>query len=120
MKAVFPAPEANLDDVLDLAHLRRYTLMDESLERELLTLFREQARLQYAAALGAPDQDAFRLAIHTLKGTARAIGAVAVAQVTETIERLRLDHVEARSHAEMLELARAIGAAENAIQSHLG
>jgi HPt (histidine-containing phosphotransfer) domain-containing protein len=117
---VSPLPDAKLSDVLDLEHLRRYTLMDESLERELLSLFRDQARTQYEAALTASDQDQFRFAIHTLKGTARVIGAVAVAKATETIERLRLNHIEARSHSEMRELARAIGAAETAIVSHLG
>ncbi len=117
---VSPLPDTKLSDVLDLEHLRRYTLMDESLERELLSLFRDQARTQYEAALTASDQDQFRFAIHTLKGTARAIGAVAVAKATETIERLRLNHIEARSHSEMRELARAIGAAETAIVGHLG
>lgn len=117
---VSPLPDTKLSDVLDLEHLRRYTLMDESLERELLSLFRDQARTQYEAALTASDQDQFRFAIHTLKGTARAIGAVAVAKATETIERLRLNHIEARSHSEMQELARAIGAAETAIVGHLG
>lgn len=65
-------------EVLDLAHLRNYTLGDDALQREILDLFREQIKnslhlLQEAADSG--DKSAWEMAAHTLKGSARAVGA---------------------------------------------
>jgi HPt (histidine-containing phosphotransfer) domain-containing protein len=68
--------------VLDLVHLSRQTCGDGALECELLTSFERQASLILArlqasqsAAIGFKADLA-----HTLKGSARAIGALGVAQ----------------------------------------
>ena len=78
-----------MDDVpaLDRAHLARQTLDDADLAREVLGLFRAQvARL--VPTIAAPGPAASRAdAAHTLKGSARGIGAQRVAALLEPIER---------------------------------
>src|SRR5437763_5292286 len=69
---------------IDLVHLARMTLGDRSLEREVLELFDRQAgvlvvRMQQAARAG------ICAAAHTLKGSARGIGAWRVARAAEAV-----------------------------------
>jgi HPt (histidine-containing phosphotransfer) domain-containing protein len=80
-----PSPPLAPDDgPIDIAHLRRMTLGDAALEREVLTMFAAQA-FRLADALAAMPPDAPALA-HTLKGSARAIGAFAVADAAAHLE----------------------------------
>lgn len=73
---------------VDLAHLARYTLGNRSLEHEVLGLFLTQSRL-YLRRLGEAATDkAWRDAAHTIKGSARGIGAWQVAASAEQAERL--------------------------------
>jgi HPt (histidine-containing phosphotransfer) domain-containing protein len=82
-----PSPPLAPDDgPIDLSHLRRMTLGDSALEREVLTMFSAQAS-RLAGALAAKPADAPALA-HTLKGSARAIGAFAVADAAADLEAL--------------------------------
>ncbi|MGP9811525.1 Hpt domain-containing protein [Rhodopseudomonas sp. NSM] len=69
---------------IDAAHLERMTLGDKSLEREVLTIFSAQAA-SLVAVLSSWPADAAALA-HTLKGSARAIGAFAVADAADEFE----------------------------------
>jgi HPt (histidine-containing phosphotransfer) domain-containing protein len=62
------------------------TLGDASLEREVLAMFSAQA-VGLAGALAALPSDARALA-HTLKGSARAIGAFGVADAAACLEAL--------------------------------
>jgi HPt (histidine-containing phosphotransfer) domain-containing protein len=80
-----PSPPLAPDDgPLDLEHLQRMTLGDTGLEREVLAMFSAQtARL--IVSLAALPADAGALA-HTLKGSARAIGAFAVAEAAARLE----------------------------------
>jgi HPt (histidine-containing phosphotransfer) domain-containing protein len=69
---------------IDLTHLARMTLGNESLEREVLEMFSAQsAKLLGALADMPPDA---RALAHTLKGSARAIGAFAVADAAARLE----------------------------------
>jgi HPt (histidine-containing phosphotransfer) domain-containing protein len=74
---------------LDLVHLSRQTLGDHALERELLTLFERQTT-QFAARLverRRPGDRGSRADLaHTLKGSARAVGAVALGDAAEAYE----------------------------------
>jgi HPt (histidine-containing phosphotransfer) domain-containing protein len=79
-----PSQHTHDDRVLDRDHLRRMTLGDASLEREVLQLFVAQSR-RIVDALAARPADAAALA-HTLKGSARAIGAFGLADRAETLE----------------------------------
>lgn len=73
---------------LDLAHLRRYTLGDRSLEREILGLFVDQLAVSIAALRQASSEKAWKMATHTLKGSSRAVGAWALGDLAEQAERL--------------------------------
>jgi HPt (histidine-containing phosphotransfer) domain-containing protein len=80
-----PSPPLVPDDgPIDLEHLRRMTLGDAGLEREVLAMFAAQA-VSLTGALAALPPEAGVLA-HTLKGSARAIGAFAVADAAVRLE----------------------------------
>jgi HPt (histidine-containing phosphotransfer) domain-containing protein len=80
-----PSPPLAPDDgPIDLAHLGRMTLGDPVLEREVLAMFAAQS-VKLIGALSALPEDAPKLA-HTLKGSARAIGAFAVAEAAAELE----------------------------------
>ena len=82
-----PSPPLAPDDgPIDIEHLRRMTLGDASLEREVLAMFSAQA-VGLVGALAALPADAGALA-HTLKGSARAIGAFGVADAADGLEAL--------------------------------
>jgi HPt (histidine-containing phosphotransfer) domain-containing protein len=77
-------PLAPDDGPIDLAHLARMTLGDAALERQVLGMFASQSAsvIEKLAALPA---ETGALA-HTLKGSARAIGAFRVAECAEALE----------------------------------
>jgi HPt (histidine-containing phosphotransfer) domain-containing protein len=80
-----PSPPLAPDDgPIDLAHLARMTLGDAALERQVLGMFASQSAsvIEKLAALPA---EAGALA-HTLKGSARAVGAFRVAECAEALE----------------------------------
>jgi hypothetical protein len=70
---------------IDLVHLARTTMGDRSLEREVLQLFDRQAGLLIARMRAAPPANIGMLA-HTMKGSARGIGAWRVARAAEAVE----------------------------------
>lgn len=71
---------------LDLVHLDRHTLGNRDLAREVLGLFARQAE-QLRHRLGEEGDPAERArAVHTIKGSARGIGAWKVAEAAETME----------------------------------
>ena len=80
-----PSPPLAPDDgPIDFEHLKRMTLGDAGLEQEVLAMFAAQsARL--IGALATRPADAGALA-HTLKGSARAIGAFGVAETAARLE----------------------------------
>jgi HPt (histidine-containing phosphotransfer) domain-containing protein len=69
---------------IDFDHLQRMTLGDAGIEQEVLTMFSAQS-LKLVLTLAAVPADAGALA-HTLKGSARAIGAFAVADAAARLE----------------------------------
>jgi HPt (histidine-containing phosphotransfer) domain-containing protein len=80
-----PSPPLAPDDgPIDIDHLQRMTLGDAGLEREVLAMFSAQAAsLIGALAMLPPEAGALA---HTLKGSARAIGAFAVADAAADLE----------------------------------
>ena len=76
---------ASIERPIDLVHLARMTLGERSLEREVLQLFDRQANLLLQRMQAAPVEALPALA-HTLKGSARAIGAGQVARAAEAVE----------------------------------
>jgi HPt (histidine-containing phosphotransfer) domain-containing protein len=80
-----PSPPLVPDDgPIDIEHLERMTLGDANLEREVLAMFSGQA-VSLISALATLPAEAGALA-HTLKGSARAIGAFRVADAAECLE----------------------------------
>ncbi len=73
---------------IDLDHLRRYTLGDARLEQEILWLFVEQTPATLGALKGAATNREWVKAAHTLKGSARAVGAWRIAELADQAERL--------------------------------
>jgi len=80
-----PSPPLAPDDgPIDFEHLSRMTIGDAGLEQEVLAMFSAQSG-KLIGALAAMPADAPALA-HTLKGSARAIGAMAVADAAARLE----------------------------------
>ena len=80
------APSVAPDDrPIDLVHLARITLGDRGLEREVLQLFDRQSALLIARMRAATPAGIAPLA-HTMKGSARGIGAWRVARAAEALE----------------------------------
>jgi HPt (histidine-containing phosphotransfer) domain-containing protein len=71
--------------VIDDSHLERMTLGDRRLEREVLELFVRQTTIMLNRIVGAEPAMA-AAAAHTLKGSARGIGAWRVARAAELLE----------------------------------
>src|ERR1700722_13461535 len=74
------------DGVLDEHHLRQMTLGDQSLEREVLQVFARQITLMLKRIARAEPPHA-AAAAHTLKGSARGLGAWRVAEAAEQLEQ---------------------------------
>jgi hypothetical protein len=72
-------------ETIDLDHLARMTLGERSLEAEVLTLFDRQAAVLLAHMRESPPPAVAAFA-HTLKGSARGIGAWRVAAAAEAVE----------------------------------
>jgi HPt (histidine-containing phosphotransfer) domain-containing protein len=79
-----PASRASLERPIDLVHLSRMTLGDRGLEREVLALFDRQATVLVSRMRSASPGSVTSVA-HTLKGSARGVGAwrVAAAEAVE-------------------------------------
>jgi HPt (histidine-containing phosphotransfer) domain-containing protein len=100
---------------IDLAHLRQSTFGDASLEREVLGLFAEQVERLLGQLMKLPP-DAGVLA-HTLKGSAQAIGAFAVAEAASALE-LAIRDGRAPAQA-LVDLDAAVTSARGAVEAIL-
>lgn len=102
--------KASFERPIDLVHLTRQTLGNRSLEKEILALFVRQSR-QIIERLrrSVCPRERGDLA-HTLKGSARAVGAWRVAHVAEAVEAAGTDLT-----AELLHLERSVEEACEAI-----
>lgn len=103
---------------IDVGHLHRQTMGDRSLEREVLELFRRQSRILLfrLEALTNPAERA-DLA-HTLKGSARGVGASRVAFAADELERAAKSG-EGTGKA-LAELAESIAEVTSAIDLRFG
>lgn len=101
---------------IDENHLGRMTLGDRRLEREVLELFVRQTTIMLDRIAGAEPALA-AAAAHTLKGSARGIGAWRVARAAELLEQAAgvdgseddMDEAIAELKAASLEASAAIG-----------
>ncbi len=73
---------------VDLVHLSHHTLGNRNLEREILGLFHRQSALYLERMTAAKSADAWREAAHTIKGSARGIGAWEIVRFAEQAEKM--------------------------------
>jgi HPt (histidine-containing phosphotransfer) domain-containing protein len=111
-----PSPPLVPDDgPIDFEHLKRMTLGDAGLEREVLAMFSAQSA-KLMATLAAMPADAAALA-HKLKGSARAIGAFGVADAADRLEAALAS--SANPSRPLTELGDAVATARTAIDAIL-
>lgn len=104
VESVEAAPSRSIP--IDLDHLHQYTLGDRNLERELLTLFRDQAKIYLNKMDPDCDVQSWVDTAHTLKGSAKGVGAWQVARLAETAEAMAtVDYRQRQDMIHKLELA---------------
>jgi HPt (histidine-containing phosphotransfer) domain-containing protein len=105
-------------ETIDLEHLARMTLGERSLEAEVLALFDRQA-----AILLARMRDSTPAAIaafaHTLKGSARGIGAWRVAAAADAVEMHAIRHDTGGMAGAVSRLSAAVDEAKTVIADRL-
>lgn len=104
---------------VDLAHLARYTLGNQSLEYEVLQLFHDRSDLLLQRLKAADEDKAWADAAHAIKGSARAVGAWHVANSAEYAEALRGKERMAGSQGVLQDMERLIGEAKSYIAALL-
>jgi len=107
------------DRPIDLVHLARHTFGDKALEQEVLALFLSQSVMLTERLDRARDERAWREAAHTLKGSARGIGASRVARLAEEVERHAADRSSSGACAALVALFAAVTEANAAIRDIL-
>lgn len=111
------APFAECSKPIDLVHLARYTLGNRELEHEVLELFSQQS-VVYLARLGDAISDREWLeAAHTIKGSARAIGAWKLGTCAENAEALSSADGPAAREAALIDIEAALVAATAYIET---
>jgi HPt (histidine-containing phosphotransfer) domain-containing protein len=111
-----PSPPLAPDDgPIDFDHLKRMTLGDSGLEQEVLAMFAAQSA-SLVGTLATMPTDALALA-HTLKGSARAIGAFAVADAAARLETVMASGADPSDR--LTELADEVTLARTAIEAVL-
>jgi HPt (histidine-containing phosphotransfer) domain-containing protein len=104
---------------VDLVHLSRYTLGERELEREVLELFCTQSLLYIERLRGAASDKDWKDAAHSLKGSARAVGAWRAGEAAERAEALSGDELAALRNAHLREIEDSVREAEDYIDSLL-
>jgi HPt (histidine-containing phosphotransfer) domain-containing protein len=98
---------------LDVDHLERMTLGEKALEREVLEMFLAQSSRLMVTLASLPAETA--ALAHTLKGSARAIGAFDVAERAAALEAAGQG-----DDAALAALREALAEARSAIEARLG
>lgn len=89
---------------IDLAHLSKQTMGDRDLEREVLGMFVEQAQTVRRQIVDADVKQRLFLA-HSLKGSARSVGAMAIAECASAIEDSPTDRLVVKRLAKLIDEA---------------
>ena len=95
------------DRPVDLVHLARHTLGNRDLEREVLQLFVRQSAVYLGRLRAAHSAGDRRMAAHTIKGSARGIGAWLVADLADVFEKMPDDATDFEN-TDYSELTKAI------------
>lgn len=73
---------------IDFDHLNQYVGGDADLTAEIFGLFKNQVDMLEKSLVPSADDDVWAAVTHSLKGTAKAVGAIQLAQVCEDAEAL--------------------------------
>ena len=73
---------------IDFVHLNKYVVGDPELTREVFGLFRNQVDMWGRGLTADADDEIWASVTHSLKGSARAVGAVRLAEACEKAESL--------------------------------
>ena len=76
---------------IDFDHLNRYVGGDPDLTREVFGLFRNQVEMWGKGLKADADDEVWESVTHTLKGSARAVGAMALSEACENAESITGD-----------------------------
>ena len=112
-----------MDDVsnqteIDFDHLNQYVGGDVALTKEIFSLFKNQIDLWSKSLRADTDDEVWGVMIHSLKGTARAVGAVQLAEICQNAEGLigdsnrpgardvAIEKIESRISRVMIEIQR--------------
>jgi hypothetical protein len=107
-----------VETVIDLDHLAHMTLGEADLESEVLTLFARQAAILLVRMRDAPPAAVAAFA-HTLKGSARGIGAWRVAEAADAAEKTALHRNAGAAARAVAKLAAAVDEAKAVIADRL-
>jgi HPt (histidine-containing phosphotransfer) domain-containing protein len=109
----------DLTGAVDFAYLETYAANDQAVIDEVLALFREQAALWMRLLDPAAENDAWRDAAHTLKGSALGVGATALGQACAAAEQAAgMNAVERTIRLERVRDALEAALADIAAYSH--
>lgn len=78
----------NPDTAINFQHLRQYVGDDTALTTEVFGLFRHQTEMWCKALNAGADDETWLSVTHSLKGSARAVGACGLADSCENAEQL--------------------------------
>ncbi len=83
---------SEMETEIDFDHLNLYVQGDIDLTREVFGLFKHQIEMWGRALTPDAEDDTWASVVHSLKGSARAVGAMALAQRCERAESLVGEH----------------------------
>ena len=107
------------EQMVDVAHLRQYTLGDAALEREVLHMFLEQCDLHMKRLRQAQTLEGWKESCHSLKGAASGVGAFQLSAYAARLESLA-PLPEENERATLLDsLQKHVDSTGHAIISHL-
>lgn len=111
------APRAGSAPAVDLDHLQRYTLGDETLEQELFEAFLPSAGRYIDQLSGTLNDNDWSRTAHALKGAARGIGAFDLGELAARAEAE--PPAGAERDARIAELRAALAAVERFVTARL-
>jgi len=94
--------------VFDRSHLAQYTMDSPDLEREIVGLFIAQLPAILDRLQNVSSRDDWRIATHTLKGSALAIGACKIGDLARKLEPVNNPEQEAKRRKLLSGLVRAV------------
>lgn len=108
--------------IVDLAHLNRYTGGELALNSEILRLFQTQTKdmlAKLSRSLESGDKRSWQDVAHSMKGAARGIGAFALADAVSDAEKIQPQQDRAKAQAALATMKSRAGQVHIFIDSYL-